>query len=196
MNGIATVHAGAVLVGETGVLVRGASGSGKSSLILALLAARPETAWLVADDRVALRAAHGRLVAAVPPSIAGLLEIRGVGIVARPFVSPAVVRLVVDLVPREAAPRLPSEEEAAAEVLGVHLPRLVLPAASGDGGLRVLAAVAGLRRETAESKASEASCVAESIGQDTAFGAAGGAGRDRRLAGAAVRRGTGRRHGA
>lgn len=196
MSAIATVHAGAVLIGETGVLVRGASGSGKSSLILALLAARPENSWLVADDRVALQAAHGRLVASVPPALAGLIEVRGVGIVARPFVSPAVIRLVVDLVPAERAPRLPPAAEAIAEVAGVTLPRLVLPAAGGDGALRVCAAIAARRRETAESGVSEASCVAESIGQDTAFGAAGGAGRDRRRAGAAVRRGTGRRHGA
>ncbi len=192
MSAAPTIHAGAVLVGEAGILVRGRSGSGKSSLILALVAAAPKSTWLVADDRVALVAAHGRLVASVPAAIAGRLEIRGQAIATLPFVSPAVIRLVVDLAPMAACPRLPSVEEGAAEVLGVRLPRLMLPAGIADGALRVRAALAGLPEKTAGISAFEASCVAESIGQDTAFDAAGGSGRGGRSTAAAFRRGTGR----
>ena len=98
MSEPATVHASAVLVGERGVLIRGPSGSGKSSLVLGLLVGdEPATTWLIADDRVILTAAHGRLIAAAPPALAGQLEIRGQGIVRRPFVSPARLHLVVDL---------------------------------------------------------------------------------------------------
>jgi serine kinase of HPr protein (carbohydrate metabolism regulator) len=94
-----TIHASAVVVGDRGVLVRGASGAGKSSLALALVAAFGARAVLVADDRVALSAAGGRLVATAPAAIAGAMEVRGLGIIAAPHLSPAVIDLVVDLVP-------------------------------------------------------------------------------------------------
>jgi serine kinase of HPr protein (carbohydrate metabolism regulator) len=143
MSGAAAVHASAVLLGERGILVRGASGSGKSSLVLGLLAAAPGASWLIADDRVVLTAVHGRVVAAVPAALAGLLEIRGQGIVRRPYVSPALVHLVVDLAPPADCARLPQREDAAAIVAGVALPRLCLPVAAADGPARVRAALAG-----------------------------------------------------
>lgn len=195
MNTAPAIHAGAVLVGETGILVRGPSGSGKSSLVLALMTLRPATAWLVADDRVILAAAHGRLVAAAPPAIAGLIEVRGQGILHRPHVSPVVIRVVVDLAPAGTVERLPEPSTAVADILGVTLPRLALPPGIADGAARVLARVAALTQEMADYKDSKASCVAESIGQDTAFGAAGGAGRDGRRDAVAGRRGIGRRSG-
>ena len=64
MSAPATIHACALVIGETGVLIRGASGAGKSSLVLALLeaaAAKGLFARLVADDRVALRASETRI---------------------------------------------------------------------------------------------------------------------------------------
>jgi len=141
----ATVHAGALIVGEHGILVRGPSGSGKSLLILALLSANPETAWLTADDRVVLAAAHGRVIATVPETIAGLIEIRGQGIVRRRHVSPARIHLVVDLMPAEACPRLPSPDEEHVAIEGVELPRLILPIAATDGPIRVRAALERLK---------------------------------------------------
>ena len=111
MSGDANVHASAVLVGERGVLIRGASGSGKSSLALGLIAADPAATWLVADDRVDLaRSAGGRLLASVPASLAGLIEIRGQGIF-RVRSSPVVVRLVVDSCRPPSCPRLPAAAE-------------------------------------------------------------------------------------
>jgi HPr kinase/phosphorylase len=142
VTAVPTLHASAVLVGEEGVLIRGGPGSGKSSLVLRLLALDPATTWLVADDRVSLAAHHGRLVAAVPETIAGKLEIRGQGIVERPCVSPVVVRLVVDLLPAAECPRLPEDHEATATVDGVAIPRLMLPIGITDGAERVRAAVA------------------------------------------------------
>ena len=136
-----TVHASAVLVGEAGVLIRGEPGSGKSSLVLALLEGNPP-ARLVADDRVALADAGGRLVASVPEVLAGLIEIRGQGIVRRPFVAPVVIRLVADLVSASAAPRLPGAEDAEVTIAGVLLPRVFLPAGGPDLALRLRAAIA------------------------------------------------------
>jgi len=142
MSGPATVHASAVLVGERGVLIRGASGSGKSALLLGLLAVDPAATWLIADDRVILTAVHGRLLAAAPPALAGLMEIRGQGIVRRSFVSPAPIDLVVDLVPLAATRRMPPADEESGQIEGIELPFLRLPIGAGDGPVRVRARLA------------------------------------------------------
>jgi HPr kinase/phosphorylase len=136
-----TVHASAVLLGETGILIRGASGSGKSSLVLELLRADPAAAHLVADDRVILSAEHGRLVADVPEPLAGLLEVRGLGLVKLPCVAPVVIRLIVDLVARDEYRRMPEAAEALAEVEGLSLPRLLLPIGEPRGRDRIHAAI-------------------------------------------------------
>jgi HPr kinase/phosphorylase len=134
-----TVHASAVAVGDRGVLIRGVSASGKSSLLLAVLAARPGIAALIADDRVALSVVDGRLFAAAPQGLAGLMEIRGQGIVRRPFVSPAAIDLVADLLPLGECPRLPQPDQQQTSVEGVVLPRQILPIGAADGAIRLLA---------------------------------------------------------
>jgi serine kinase of HPr protein (carbohydrate metabolism regulator) len=140
MNLPDTVHASAVRFAGKGILVRGASGSGKSGLVLQLLFADRQ-ARLVADDRVVLSADAGRLVAAVPEAIAGLLEVRGQGIVRRPHVSPAAVDFVVDLRPLTDCPRLPAPDDERVAILGVDLPRLILPAGAPDGVVRLRVAL-------------------------------------------------------
>jgi serine kinase of HPr protein (carbohydrate metabolism regulator) len=99
------IHATTVEIGGVGVLLRGPSGSGKSDLALRLLDAG---ARLVADDRTFLRREGGRVVASAPATIAGRLEVRGIGIMTVPAVDAAVVGLVVDLVagPVERLPEL------------------------------------------------------------------------------------------
>jgi HPr kinase/phosphorylase len=140
MSRPATIHASAVLLGERGILIRGASGAGKSTIALDLLASDPRGARLVADDRVILTPAHGRLLADVPGEVAGLLEIRGVGIVPMPYIAPVVVRLVVDLVTAGTAPRMPEADDMTVSLEGISLPRLALPAGAG-GAQRIRAAV-------------------------------------------------------
>lgn len=135
-----TVHASAVLVGGRGVLIRGASGSGKSSLALALLFGGVVDATLVADDRVALAVAGGRLLASAPEPIAGLIEVRGVGIVRRPHVA-AAIDLVVDLAPLAECPRLPDDAAAAVVIAGMRLPRIFVAVGAADGATRVRAAL-------------------------------------------------------
>ena len=138
----ATVHASAVLADGRGVLIRGASGSGKSSLVLALLLADRARNRLVADDRVRLAVEDGRLFAAPPQEIAGLLEVRGQGILCPPHVFRAEIALVVDLEPAENLSRMPAAEARIARLEGLDLPRLALPSAAPDGWIRVLAALA------------------------------------------------------
>ena len=99
----ANVHASCVAIGRRGVLLIGKSGSGKSDLALRLI---DEGAGLVADDRTLLTVTGGRLRARAPQSIKGLLEIRGLGIVALPARAGVEITLVVRL-GREGA-RLPA----------------------------------------------------------------------------------------
>ena len=89
--------------GDAGVLILGPSGSGKSDLALRLIAIG---AVLVADDRTELFVRRGRLHARPPKSIAGLLEVRGLGIVDVPYAEQVRVALVAELSERIA--RMPS----------------------------------------------------------------------------------------
>ena len=134
-----TIHASAALVGARAVLVRGASGSGKSSLLLAVLRAVPSIfpfARLVADDRAVLGVAGGRLVVRPAPALEGLIEARGLGIVRLPYERAAIVGCVVDLGVAEAE-RLPRQSERETVISGVHLARLaVAPGADPLGLLR------------------------------------------------------------
>lgn len=139
-----TIHGSAVLVGERGILIRGAPGAGKSTLVLEFLDDNPQGSRLVADDRVIVAAANGRLVADVPGEIAGLIEMRGIGIVRVRHVAPVVIRLVVDLMAAEACPRLPEARDAQIEVEGITLPRLALPIGIGGGPARVRAALTAI----------------------------------------------------
>jgi HPr kinase/phosphorylase len=121
------IHATAVMVGEGAVLIRGASGAGKSQLALAVIGAgtgRGIFTRLIGDDRVGLEVASGRLLVVGHPSIAGLIEERGTGLLSQNIALQGVVRLCVDLV--EAAPRLPQEAERLVEIEGIPLPRLAI----------------------------------------------------------------------
>lgn len=125
-----SVHASAVLVAGRAVLIRGPSGAGKSRLALRLIdgtAPLPGAppVRLIADDRVLLTEAHGRLVASAPDALAGLIELRGVGIVSRPFEPAGVVRLVIDLAAADAG-RMPAPGSHGVAVGGVILPRLAV----------------------------------------------------------------------
>jgi len=124
-----TVHASAVLVGPRAILIRGPSGAGKSRLALALIQAAQTGlllfARLVADDRVELAACHGRLLARAPAELAGLLEVRGLGIRRLDHEPVAVIGLVVDLAAAEAQ-RLPQTPAPRALISDVELPSLCI----------------------------------------------------------------------
>jgi len=121
------IHATAIVLAGRGVLIRGASGSGKSSLAFEVIAAGGR---LVADDYCDLSVCSARLVATPPAATAGLMELRGRGILQLPHERAAVIRLVVDLVPETEIARLPEASDLVTSLLGVAVPRQPAPARS------------------------------------------------------------------
>jgi serine kinase of HPr protein (carbohydrate metabolism regulator) len=121
-----TLHASAVLVGTRAILIRGPSGVGKSRLALTLLQAAGRGllpfARLVADDRVHVEAAHGRLLARCPATLAGLIEVRGLGLRRVPYEPLAAVGFTVDL--GATVDRMPNQTDSHAEIAGIRMPRL------------------------------------------------------------------------
>jgi serine kinase of HPr protein (carbohydrate metabolism regulator) len=123
----ATVHASAVLVGTTAVLIRGPSGSGKSRLAFALILAGkagyiPAT-MLIGDDRIHLDPRGPMLIARAAPALAGLIEVRGLGIRHCAHAGDGPVGLVVDLNAADAA-RLPDAEALQVRLHGIAVPRV------------------------------------------------------------------------
>ena len=128
-------HASCVAFGRSGVLIRGASGSGKSTLALQLidgegfgLGQKRLRATLVADDQVILQQKLRKLIASPPPALAGLIEIRGVGILPAKFKKFVTVKLVVELLPASSIQRLPNSKEIEIDIEGVLFPRIAIAA--------------------------------------------------------------------
>ena len=118
-----TIHASAVLVGSKAVLIRGPSGAGKSRLAWHLLNGGVPFARLIGDDRVHVEAHSGRLVVRPSEALAGLIEVRGLGVRRLAFEPAAVVGVVMDLA-AEDAERLPEAPDTTID--GVTLPRLAV----------------------------------------------------------------------
>ena len=112
------MHATSVAVGSRAVLIRGASGRGKSGLALRLIAMG---AMLVSDDRTRLWREGDALMADAPGTIRGRIEARGVGVLRVPPSGPVPVVLLVDL-DLTATDRLPLP--AHETLMGVALPRI------------------------------------------------------------------------
>lgn len=141
---MATVHATAVALGANGVLLRGPSGSGKSDLALRLI---DHGARLIADDQTVLRRDGAVIRLSAPTTIAGRMEVRGLGIVTLPTVTAVPLVLVADLGDPVggdpvAGDRLPAATSCA--LLGVAVPccKLAPFEAAAAAKLRVAVAIA------------------------------------------------------
>ena len=123
------VHASCVAIGGRGVLIAGPSGAGKSDLTLRLIDAG---AMLVSDDYTVLTARDGVLRAEPPATIAGRIEVRGIGIVERPFARDAPVALWVEAGTPERMP-----EAMTHVVAGIALPAYTLALLEASAPARI-----------------------------------------------------------
>lgn len=136
------VHASTVEIGGHAVMIRGASGAGKSDLALRLIDCG---ANLVADDQTALVAENGRLFASAPAAIAGLMEVRGIGILRLAHRDRVPVALVVDLEADVEIERLPEPE--AAVFLGMSVPMVRISGFEASAAAKVRLAMVSATRD-------------------------------------------------
>ncbi len=122
------IHASGIQIGGVGILLRGPSGTGKSLLALELLLEaeqQKKPGLLVSDDRLEIIAAKNHLQMCGPPEIAGKIELRGRGIVTRPYIEQCRVDLVVDLV--EKLERMPERWRFSTILAGVEVACCLVP---------------------------------------------------------------------
>jgi HPr kinase/phosphorylase len=126
-----TIHASAVMVGARALLIQGPPGTGKSRLAFALMEAAQtgqlNFARLIADDRALIESVHGRLLVRPAPALAGLIEVRGLGIRRVPYEPVAVVGALVELAAGDGS-RIPEVASHEMTIAGVRLPRLAVAA--------------------------------------------------------------------
>ena len=130
-----TMHASCVALEGRAILLCGLSGSGKSDLALQLI---DRGFTLVADDQTIVRKQGGRLLASAPSTIAGKLEIRGIGIVTMPTVTDVEVALVVEL--RGDIVRLPDESRER-RLLDIAVPLISIDAMTASAPSKVALAL-------------------------------------------------------
>ena len=134
LSGVTTVA-----LGGGALMLEGPPGSGKSSLALALI---DRGAQLIGDDGVTLTRTDGRIIARPPPNIAGLIEVRGVGLVQVPLARPTPLALILTLGSGDVVERLP-DAATQLELLGIAVPRLafepgtIAPAVRAEWALAV-----------------------------------------------------------
>ncbi len=126
LDDLTNIHASCVSLGEHGLLILGASGSGKSQLALSLI--HEAGALLVADDRVVLHRQEEHLSARAPARLKGLIERYGMGIERHEFADATKLVLVIELIARDKIERMPEPEDLTWSGLGLRLPKLILPA--------------------------------------------------------------------
>jgi len=141
----ANIHASCVALGGKGVLLLGPSGAGKSDLALRLI---DGGARLVADDRCELFVRGGKLYARAPDSIAGLMEMRGLGIIAMPHAKFAMVAMAVGL---SASPARLPEPVFYVPPAGVKparpVPLIMVKAGAASAPARIRAALAAFSQD-------------------------------------------------
>lgn len=114
-------------LGTRAVLLCGRSGTGKSDLALRFLALPEEDGLrsrLVADDQVWIEARDQGVTVTTPKALAGLIEVRGLGIKRVPFLASAQLVLLCDLVAADHVPRMPPDPLERTALAGVEIPTL------------------------------------------------------------------------
>jgi serine kinase of HPr protein (carbohydrate metabolism regulator) len=114
MQAPVNIHGTAIVIGTTGLLFLGPSGWGKSMLAFTCLTQAKRLhlfSALVADDQVFLSRKNSQIIADCPPALAGLIELRGTGIVHHSHISQAILHYAVLPGSAAGAARLPPENE-------------------------------------------------------------------------------------
>jgi HPr kinase/phosphorylase len=145
------VHGTCVALGPRAALLRGPSGAGKSDLALRFLALSGgggDRPLLVADDQVFVTPnGHGRLVASAPATIAGKIEVRGLGIIEVPALGQAELALVCDLVGTKEVPRMPPHPRERTVIAGVPVPLIKLDPFEASAPLKLKMALLWATRD-------------------------------------------------
>ena len=131
------LHATTVAIGGRGVMITGPSGSGKSDLALRLI---DRGAMLVSDDYTECVVHDGVVIASPPATIAGRIELRGIGVVDMPYMPRATVALVVTL--GETVERMP--EPHPKRVADIDIPAIALAAFEASAPIKVEIALSRL----------------------------------------------------
>ena len=126
-----TLHASCVAIGEHAVLIEGRSGAGKSDLALRLI---DRGAALVSDDYTVLMRSARKLLATPPATIAGKIEVRGLGIVDMPYRDRVAVVLLVELV--DEVERMPPEPQTRL-IAGIDVPVVTINGHDASGPIKV-----------------------------------------------------------
>lgn len=129
------VHASTVAVDGRAVLLTGLSGAGKSDLALRLI---DRGFTLVSDDQTIVKRKGDQLIASCPATIAGKLEIRGIGIVDMDYQSDVPVALLVELASE--VQRLPDDSRFR-PILGVPIPLISLDAMAASAASKIAVAL-------------------------------------------------------
>lgn len=137
-----TIHASCVAINGRAVLIEGRSGEGKSDLALRLI---DRGAALVSDDQTICHRASrvGDLLASPPATIAGKIEVRGIGIIEMPHVDKVPIDLIIVIL--DTPPRFP-EERRTRRIAGVEVPCFPLPALEPSAPIKVELALKQLGR--------------------------------------------------
>ncbi|HEX4693712.1 MAG TPA: aldolase [Sphingomonas sp.] len=130
-----------VAIGDRAVLIAGEAGAGKSDLALRLI---DRGAILVSDDYTRLRAVNGALVASPPDTIAGKIEVRGLGIVTLPHVAESRVALLVEL--SGDVERMPERGETR-RIAGIDVPMVAIDPQPASAPIKVELALARLTEQ-------------------------------------------------
>ena len=131
-----TLHCSTVTNEGRAVLITGPSGSGKSDLTLRLI---DRGYKLVSDDQTIIKKEGDRIVASAPPSIAGKLEVRGIGIVEMERADNVPVALIVELTSSEIQ-RLPDDSRER-PLLGIKVPLVSIDAMTASAPSKVALAL-------------------------------------------------------
>ncbi|MDV7338402.1 HPr kinase/phosphatase C-terminal domain-containing protein [Terasakiella sp. A23] len=131
------LHATAIAVDQQGILLRGPSGAGKSDLALRLI---EQGAQLISDDRVEVMKKGADLIAFAPPTIAGLFEVRHLGIIKLQHLDATAIKLVIDLSSAQELERMPEDETT--EIDDVTLPVVRLNPFEASAAAKVSLALA------------------------------------------------------